>query len=86
MPGHVAFSRTPRKLLKMERRIPQIIHYLSSFAVPYQPDILCLQEVDRYKLFYNDELIKLGYDGRPGVQTATVENGKVERWMSRGVP
>ena len=64
IPGHIAFSKTPRKLLKMERRLPHVINYIKSFATSHLADILCLQEVDRYKSFYEKELRKIGYDGQ----------------------
>lgn len=58
---HSIFPQTPRKLLKRKRRQRSVIENISTFAKPYTPTLLCLQELDCYEDYYYGELRKLGY-------------------------
>ena len=62
----VWFPHCPAHYLKFKFRAQRIVNEVAH----YQPDIVCLQEVDHWKSFYRQRFAELGYDAcyvpRPG--------------------
>jgi mRNA deadenylase 3'-5' endonuclease subunit Ccr4 len=57
--GRSKFKRADRNVLVWQARWPLLLHEITQ----YHPDVMAMQEVDRYYDFFLPALDKLGYDG-----------------------
>jgi mRNA deadenylase 3'-5' endonuclease subunit Ccr4 len=67
---------TPKGVLDWETRAPKIINEITR----YSPDIVCLQECDRWDNFMAPEMERHGYSGTFKIRTGGREDGVAILW------